>query len=91
MLKIYDSQPILWLKIVLKIIFEYYDVCEVARQVHKQKPKLKIHTIIIGDEDNPATYIANITGGKVYKPQDTVELIKNMKEASGNFKKVCIE
>lgn len=67
------------------------DVCEVARQVHKQKPKLKIHTIIIGDEDNPATYIANITGGKVYKPQDTVELIKNMKEASGNFKKVCIE
>lgn len=67
------------------------DVCEVARQVHKQKPKLKIHTIIIGDEDNPATYIANIIGGKVYKPQDTVELIKNMKEASGNFKKVCIE
>ena len=43
------------------------DVCVIAKNIHAQKPRLKIHTILIGDN---ASCIAKYTGGKVYSAKN---------------------
>ena len=65
------------------------NICSVARNIHAKKPKLKIHTILIGDDIDSAACIANITGGKVFKPRDANQINTFVKEAGASMKKVC--
>ncbi|MDD5868377.1 MAG: VWA domain-containing protein [Succinatimonas sp.] len=67
------------------------DPCFVAQRIHAQKPKLKIHTILIGDSIDSASCIAHITGGKVFKPGDEVQIENELKQAGEQLKKVCEE
>lgn len=70
---------------------EQMDVCYVAKKIHKRQPKLKIHTILIGDDIDSAACIARNTGGKVFKPKDAVQIESVLKEAGASLKKVCEE
>lgn len=67
------------------------DLCTVARVIHERQPKLKIHTILIGDDIDSAACIARNTGGKVFKPKDAVQIESVLKEAGASLKKVCEE
>ena len=68
---------------------EDLNLCEVARQIHKSKPRLKIHVVLIGEDAPDAKCIADITGGKVYKPGNTKALIEDLKNAGKSLQKVC--
>lgn len=68
---------------------EDLNLCEVARQIHKSKPHLKIHVVLIGEDAPDAKCIADITGGKVYKPGNTKALIEDLKNAGKSLQKVC--
>ena len=68
---------------------ENLNLCEVARQIHKSKPRLKIHVVLIGEDAPDAKCIADITGGKVYKPGNTKALIEDLKNAGKSLQKVC--
>ena len=70
---------------------EQMDVCYVAKKIHERQPKLKIHTILIGDDIDSAACIARNTGGKVFKPKDAVQIESVLKEAGASLKKVCEE
>ena len=70
---------------------EQMDVCVVAQKIHERQPKLKIHTILIGDDIDSAACIARNTGGKVFKPRDAVQIESVLKEAGASLKKVCEE
>ena len=70
---------------------EQMDVCYVAKKIHERQPKLKIHTILIGDDIDSAACIARNTGGKVFKPKDAGQIEKVLKEAGASLKKVCEE
>ncbi len=61
---------------------EHLNLCDVARTIHAQRPKLKINVILIGDDVEEAKCIASITGGKVYRPQDSVSLVNDLKNAA---------
>ena len=60
---------------------EDLDLCSVAREIHKSKPKLTINVVLIGEDAPNAKCVADITGGHVYYPNNTSELIKNLKSA----------
>lgn len=68
---------------------ENLNLCEVARQIHRSKPRLKIHVVLIGEDAPDAKCIADITGGKVYKPGNTRALIEDLKNAGKSLQKVC--
>lgn len=68
---------------------EDLNLCEVARQIHISKPRLKIHVVLIGEDAPDAKCIADITGGKVYKPGNTKALIEDLKNAGKSLQKVC--
>ena len=68
---------------------QYLDICEVARDIHQQRPKLKINVILIGDDAPNATCVAKITGGKVYRPGDSKKLVSDLKKAGSTLQKVC--
>ena len=68
---------------------EHLNLCDVARTIHSQRPKLKINVILIGDDAEDAKCIASITGGKVYRPQDSVSLVNDLKNAGSSLVKVC--
>lgn len=65
------------------------DVCQVAKSIHKKKPKLKIHTILIGQDAGQAACIARITGGKVFSPQNAGEINADLQASGSEMKKVC--
>src|SRR5574344_1297467 len=65
------------------------DVCTVASRIHQRQPKLKIHTILIGDSIDSAACIARNTGGKVFKPKDASQIDAQLKQAGATLKKVC--
>ena len=65
------------------------NVCNVATNIHKRQPKLKIHAILIGDEIDSASCIAKITGGQVFKPKDAVSIQSVIKQAGRTMQKVC--
>lgn len=65
------------------------DLCSLAREIHAAKPKLKINVVLIGDEAASARCIAQITGGKVYRPENAHELVKSLKQAAQSLVKVC--
>ncbi|MGN0914780.1 MAG: VWA domain-containing protein [Succinivibrio sp.] len=67
------------------------DICQVAMSIHKRKPKLKIHTILIGDDIDSARCVATITGGKVFKPRDASQIIEDIEKVGATVKKVCEE
>lgn len=68
---------------------ENMDICAVARKLHKSKPLLKIHVILIGEDAPDAKCVADITGGKVYRPGDAIKLVSNLKSAGKALEKVC--
>ena len=61
------------------------NLCNVAANIHRAKPKLTIHTILIGDSIDSAACIANITGGKVFKPRDALNSL--LKKQALNLKR----
>ena len=65
------------------------DLCSLAQKLHQRKPRLKVHVILISDEVEGAKCIANITGGKVYKPRDANQIRVSLKQAGADLKKVC--
>ena len=67
------------------------DVCVIAKNIHAQKPRLKIHTILIGDNAREASCIAKYTGGKVYSAKNASQIISNLKAAGASVQKVCKE
>lgn len=67
------------------------DVCSVARAIHKRKPRLKIHTILIGEDAGQAACIARITGGKVFSPKNANQINADLQASGSEMKKVCEE
>ncbi len=67
------------------------NVCTVAKKIHERQPKLKIHTILIGDSIDSAACIARNTGGQVFKPRDAKQIETFLKQAGASLKKVCEE
>ncbi len=67
------------------------NVCTVAAKIHQRQPKLKIHTILIGDAIDSAACIARNTGGQVFKPRDAQQIENYLKQAGASLKKVCEE
>ena len=65
------------------------DLCAVAREIHAQKPKLKIHVVLVGDEAPEAKCVAAITGGRVFHPGNTSELVSALKTAGQTLERVC--
>ncbi len=65
------------------------NVCTVAQKIHERQPKLKIHTILIGDSIDSAACIARNTGGQVFKPKDAKQIEAFLKQAGASLKKVC--
>lgn len=65
------------------------NVCTVAKKIHERQPKLKIHTILIGDSIDSAACIARNTGGQVFKPKDAKQIDSFLKQAGSSLKKVC--
>lgn len=70
---------------------ENVNLCSVAQKIHKEQPKLKIHTILIGNNVDSAACVARITGGNVYKPKDAVQIQQQLQDAGSTLKKVCEE
>ncbi|MBO6258046.1 MAG: VWA domain-containing protein [Succinivibrio sp.] len=67
------------------------DVCQLAARIHARKPRLKIHTILIGDGAGKAACVAKITGGKVFSPNNASEINAQLKAAGSEMKQVCKE
>ena len=65
------------------------DVCQVARAIHARKPRLKIHTVLIGQDAGQAACIARITGGRVYSPQDAASIRTGLQATGAEMRKVC--
>ena len=65
------------------------DLCSLARQIHAQKPKLKINVVLIGDDAASARCVAQITGGKVYRPENARELVQSLQQAAQSLVQVC--
>ncbi len=65
------------------------NVCEMARRLHKRKPLLKIHAILIGQDAMQAACIATITGGRVFSPKNASQINEQLKAAGAEFSKVC--
>ncbi len=65
------------------------NVCEMAKRLHKRKPLLKIHAILIGQDAMQAACIATITGGKVFSPKNASQINEQLKAAGSEFSKVC--
>ncbi|MDY6321706.1 MAG: VWA domain-containing protein [Succinivibrio sp.] len=65
------------------------DVCQVAAAIHRRKPRLKIHTVLIGQDSGYAACVARITGGKVFTPKSVAEMNRDLKGSGAEFKKVC--
>lgn len=65
------------------------DLCSLAREIHAAKPRLKIHVVLLGDDATSAQCVANITGGKVYRPENARELATSLKQAAQSLVKVC--
>ena len=65
------------------------DLCAVAREIHAQKPKLKIHVVLVGDDAPKAACVASITGGRVFRPNNTAALVRALKSAGQTLERVC--
>ncbi len=66
-------------------------VCSLAKRIHALKPKLKIHTILIGSNASQAACIAKYTGGKVFSPKNASQIVSQLKAAGASVQKVCKE
>jgi chemotaxis protein histidine kinase CheA len=65
------------------------NVCSVARSIHARKPRLKIHTVLIGSDAGQAACIARITGGRVYSPRDAAQINAGLQATGAEMRKVC--
>jgi hypothetical protein len=60
------------------------DPCAAAREIKRKRPNLVINVIDIGSGGaSPAACMAEITGGRVYKPGSAVEFDRMVTEAGG--------
>ena len=65
------------------------DICQLARRIHARKPRLKIHTILLGSEAGKAACVARATGGRVFSPKDAAQINDQIQQAGNEFKQVC--
>ncbi len=65
------------------------DVCQVAAAIHARKPRLKIHTILIGSNAASAACVARITGGQVFSPQNAAQIRSGLQASGSQMRKVC--
>ncbi|MCR5084400.1 MAG: hypothetical protein K6A65_02725 [Succinivibrionaceae bacterium] len=65
------------------------DICELAQGIHAAKPKFRIHTILIGDEADSARCVSQITGGRIFKPQNAAEIESVLRKAGADYERVC--
>ena len=70
---------------------ERLDLCQIASDIHQMRPLLKINVVLIGEDAPKAQCIADITGGKVYRPQNTVKLITDLQNAAQTLEKICTD
>lgn len=68
-----------------------FNICTLAKEIHAKRPKLKINIIYMGDPEELSQIkcVSEITNGKVYSPDNTSQLIKNIKQASETLVQVC--
>lgn len=68
-----------------------FNICSLAQQIHSVKPRLKIHVIYIGDpiDIDEIKCVPQITKGKIFSPNNTQDLIKDIENASQTLVKVC--
>lgn len=64
-------------------------ICRRAEAIHKQQPKLRIHTVILDDSVSGIKCVARATGGNVYSPQTVSEFTLQMQQASNKLKEIC--
>lgn len=70
----------------------HLDICTEVKKIHKLTPNLKIDVIALGDwQHSNIKCVADITGGKVYLPQDAKQLQNVFKLSTTNLQEVCIE
>ncbi|MCR5085427.1 MAG: hypothetical protein K6A65_08010, partial [Succinivibrionaceae bacterium] len=65
--------------------------CTLAAELHRQKPRLRIHTILIGEGLGQLSCISSATGGSVQEPRDAAELVKGLLEAGTSLREICEE
>lgn len=70
---------------------EKTDLCALAHEMHQKRPRLKVHVVLIGEDAPNAGCIAEITGGKVYRPDDTDDIITSLQSAGATLERVCVE
>lgn len=71
----------------------YENLCTVVKNVHKEKPKLKLHVLSISQDISLIRCVADITGGKIYEPKRVSEFSKFLNNLAKDFNqgKVCRE
>lgn len=71
----------------------YENLCTVVQNVHKEKPKLKLHVLSISQDISLIRCVADITGGKIYEPKRVSEFSKFLNNLAKDFNqgKVCRE
>lgn len=57
------------------------NVCQVAQQLHAQKPRMRINVVNISDKPL-SNCVANITGGRVYAAKDANALARHLQAAT---------
>ncbi|MBU3827523.1 MAG: VWA domain-containing protein [Candidatus Anaerobiospirillum merdipullorum] len=67
------------------------NICDVARQIHRQNPQFKINVVLIGGAVGNLNCVAEITGGKVYTPRTAQEFTKGLQQAASSLEQVCEE
>lgn len=67
----------------------HINICQEARRIHSQKPKLKIHVVLLGKEAQQAKCVADITGGQTFRPQNAGDLVSALRAAGRTLEKVC--
>ncbi len=67
------------------------DICQVASDIHRQKPLFKINVVLISREAEKLRCVAEITGGKVFTPRTAGEFVSSLQQAGTALQEVCEE
>lgn len=67
------------------------DICQLAEQIHMSRPRLKLHILYLGKEEDvqQISCVAKLTNGSLYRPENTEQLLENIKHASQTLVRIC--
>lgn len=67
------------------------DICQLAEQIHINRPRLKLHILYLGKEEDvqQISCAAKLTNGSLYRPENTEQLLENIKHASQTLVRIC--